>query len=395
MAEHAAQQQDPLSAKEALRPARPQAAVRADRSPTSVLPGSDPRRVLALQRMYGNAAVSHLCARHGPTVPTVQRGPLDWLADKLGTRPNEAEMDAYEDALDDLKDFKGVPHAAAGYEPSSGGKFDVAYTPVDGRLLITVKCSFTFEDDYKIEQDWTNPQVPVFNKVPVKWSVSEQESWKARFFQATGGTWSGQHVFWCQRDWWESLSAKTEVRFVEAPPNAALPADSAHFKITVRREGPESHVHPGYKKADLREHDVDDKPGTRGPTAAHEAGHMLGLGDDYARDGEDTKAWHSALVKAEFGHEVIRGQTDPESIMVAGRKVLPEHGVTFLEGLKAATKMPQWGHVAKPARAIPNSNLAPASAPSGPAPAIDQSSEGSAGGSGSRYSTSPPGYAPY
>ena len=74
---------------------------------------------------------------------------------------------------------------------------------------------------------------------------------------------------------------------------------------------------------------------------------MFGLGDEGVdkdtKPGE--KAWHSDLVKAEFGHDVVRAQGGPASIMAAtGAKVLPEHGVTFLEALKAATEMQEWSH---------------------------------------------------
>jgi hypothetical protein len=84
-------------------------------------------------------------------------------------------------------------------------------------------------------------------------------------------------------------------------------------------------------------------------TAAHEFGHMLGLGDEYELPGESAEAAHSQLVEREFGYPVPRmpaGREDQfrESIMYSSEegKVLPEHGVIFLEAMRKITRIPYW-----------------------------------------------------
>ena len=114
---------------------------------------------------------------------------------------------------------------------------------------------------------------------------------------------------------------------------------------------------------------------------------MLGLGDEYhdADDEPGQKAWHSGLVEREFGHEVIKGKADPESIMAGGSKVLPEHGVTLLEALRAIVPEATWGHEAKPPKRVPPPRPG-AMAPAAAAPARPGDSGGGVPGA-----PSPPG----
>jgi hypothetical protein len=314
--------------------------------------------LLSLQRSSGNTAVAGLVAGARST-PHVQRRALDWIADKLDLRDNEAELDAYEDAVDALADFKKQPHAKDRFTPSTGaGMFDVDYRP-DGRLLITVKGAFTFLPGTRIVQDWTNPRAPTNHEVPDPWTKEGQDQWKAKFFEQAGSKWSGKHEFWCQKDWWESLRAVPEVRFIEAPEWGSTPGESAHFRVTVHKAGERegSHVRKGIKNAELREEDVDYNPTTGRTVGQHEAGHMLGLGDEYPPSADDDpQAWHSAAVKVEFGHEVIRGRGDPASIMATGSKVLPEHGVTFLDALRTVTEMREWALTPKPPHPKPSAH---------------------------------------
>ena len=75
---------------------------------------------------------------------------------------------------------------------------------------------------------------------------------------------------------------------------------------------------------------------------------MLGLDDEYYEKGRvEGEVAHSPLVEKQFGHKVFAGQT-PESIMAGGLKILPEHGVIFLEALKQVTHMTEWSHKKKP-----------------------------------------------
>ena len=86
---------------------------------------------------------------------------------------------------------------------------------------------------------------------------------------------------------------------------------------------------------------------------AHEFGHMIGLGDEYAGGGSPT-ATHYNLVKKAFGQEYAdqvakRGDTDYASIMEGGNDVRIQHYVTFWSGLaettlKAPVPDPKFGY---------------------------------------------------
>lgn len=86
---------------------------------------------------------------------------------------------------------------------------------------------------------------------------------------------------------------------------------------------------------------------------AHEFGHMIGLGDEYA-GGASPVATHYDLVKKAFGQNYAdqvakRGDTDYASIMEGGNDVRIQHYVTFWSGLcettmKAPTPDPKFGY---------------------------------------------------
>jgi outer membrane protein OmpA-like peptidoglycan-associated protein len=76
---------------------------------------------------------------------------------------------------------------------------------------------------------------------------------------------------------------------------------------------------------------------------AHEFGHMIGLGDEYAATGAGPTATHYDLVKKAFGTDYAdqvakRGDTDYASIMEGGNDVRIQHYVTIWAGLVEATK---------------------------------------------------------
>jgi len=78
-------------------------------------------------------------------------------------------------------------------------------------------------------------------------------------------------------------------------------------------------------------------------TTAHEFGHMIGLGDEYAATGAGPTATHYDLVKKAFGAAYAdqvakRGDTDYASIMEGGNDVRIQHYVTIWAGLVDATK---------------------------------------------------------
>jgi hypothetical protein len=151
-------------------------------------------------------------------------------------------------------------------------------------------------------------------------------------------TWSEQFTFQSTR--WPDVTALCTVDFQEVDPEK-MPGAS-HFKVRVAKnsDGPKPQVMTDSRSAFLREGNVDTTVNPRGTAfnvGAHEAGHMLGLGDEYPEEGAPDKVKHSDLVQAEFGHEVTRGTSDPDSVMHGGVIVKQEHGVTMLDALRKLT----------------------------------------------------------
>jgi len=273
------------------------------------------------------------------------------VGDALDIRENEAELDAwedYQDALEDKRDFLAEPHKAEDFQSTTKiGMFDAAYTA--GALTITVRCAFTFEDG-KVA-DYAGATA-----ADVTWDQASQDAWKQKWLAQCTSTWSGNHTFHCQEDWWEDLSAAVTVNFVESN-------NSPHYNMTILKiptgEFNRSSVSsgdpggifgigrsPGHGNFDSEDLTPTPKPGGTQVGAVHEAGHMLGLDDEY---GAGTPS-HSGMVDQDLGNTVSRGSDD--RIMSGGMTVQPEHGVTFLAALREATDK-KWEFGAKTPREIP------------------------------------------
>jgi hypothetical protein len=317
---------------------------------------SSPGVALALQRAAGNSAVRQLlrpAGRHRNDVP-VQRGFLDAIGDALDMRYNEKERDEYEDSMSELEKFrKGKPVTKDRHEPSSGtGKFDVSFAPGEGVLTLTVRCFFEFKDSLagKRVDPASDPSAPRMMDIWARWTPQETQDWKARFFAQVMGVWKDPATFWCQRDWWEDLKATTRVQFLDEPQKDP---SRYHFYVSVNKRGSmdkqRNSVRPHGSDANFYEEMLD--PGKQ-PTGAHEAGHMLGLGDEY-QDENAGPLLHDKLVKAQFGNQLVQGKGDPESLMAHGSKVLPEHSVTFFEALEKLTPNLTWARVKKLPRPAP------------------------------------------
>ncbi|GAA6616024.1 DUF4157 domain-containing protein [Scytonema sp. NUACC26] len=283
------------------------------------------------------------------------------IGDALNNRPGEAELDAWEDYQDALKEsgkFIAKTYASKNFQPTTGlGMFDAIYTPGSDRTLqIICKCKFNFVNGsvrdfpkaYKGELTWNDR--------------SEKDDWKTKFIQTASSTWSsGNHVFYCQKDWWENIIAKVSVKFTVVD-------EGEHFVLDVSKtqsrldkspvskvKRPEKGVFFGYSagsaKLDSRDLEQTRKSGGTQIPAAHEAGHMLGLDDEYYDTQKPSEPKHSNLVQSEFGHGVARGSDG--RIMSGGMDIKPEHGVTFLEALKEATAMPEWSMSPKVPKPVP------------------------------------------
>jgi hypothetical protein len=316
--------------------------------------------ILALQHSAGNAAVARAIATGRTSSPVIQRGIFDMF---------ESEEEQYHDSQDELEEFKKAIHASTNFLPSTGlGMFDAAYDPSASALNVTCKVKFDFRDGSPSEFPSAAPG-------DLAWTDALKTDWKSRYLSTVSSSWSGHHTFYCTKDWWEDLSAAVNVQFVEVE-------NGEHFAVHVAKippggfrqssvTAPESHwlgaTDPGSGDFDSEDLTPTRKPGGTQVGAVHEAGHMLGLDDEY---GTGTPS-HSDPVQAEFGHGVTRGADG--RIMSGGMEVQPEHGVTFLEGLKDCTAMDEWSHTQKLPRSIPAGaatgagDLAPGALP-GPPP---------------------------
>jgi hypothetical protein len=236
--------------------------------------------------------------------------------------------------------------------PTGSGGFSAILQPAHGRMTVTVKCRFNFKPGGRTvfvpDPDTGGKTTRAEMDYNTPWPDGEPERWKAKFFAQASEFWSDAFVFRCTKEGFEWLHAIVRVNFVEASPgdnNTVVESDvyyGDHPNLTSSCGG-EDRSCVGGLNATLHRDIVDDM------AARHEAGHMIGLGDEYAESGKPSEAKHSALVEQEFGHKVIRGTCDPESIMNDshhGTKVLRDHGVVLLYVLRDMTKEEQltWAH---------------------------------------------------
>lgn len=278
---------------------------------------------------------------------------------------------AFEGSMAELREFLRETHTLDDYTPSTGtGAFDVEYRGLPGVLKLTSKVSFDWQDADPADHPGAAPQ-------DLAWDRAAQEQFRDGFLREASDAWSGQHRFWCQRPMWESLSARTDIRFVEDK-------QDPHHQVEVMRLPPgtnrtsavgplaswgdgrivdpwtgtaQGEVDPRFRpgRAQLDSNDLDpvEYPGGhRQVTAVHEAGHMLGLGDEYQDpDAPQKRTLHDELVQQELGHGVPLG--DDGRIMSTGMEIGPEHGVTFLEALRKVTDLEAWGFQQRPLTPAP------------------------------------------
>jgi hypothetical protein len=287
-------------------------------------------------------AASNVLARNGPT-PAPAPGATPAQTPAPGSSPDLA---AYQESQKEREKFKGTSFTKDPHQPSTGiGLFAANYA--NNVLKITVRCSFEFTNSWWIQYPKAKPEDRT-------WQPGEADRWKGTFMEQIRSVWSGQHTFHCQRDWWESEFANTEIEVVEAKENA-------HFACSVKKIPPKefrtsSVSSPifggtfGGGSADFDSNDINtvDKAGGQQRASVHEAGHMLGLDDEYGE--ADEKVDHSKIVEDEGGGKVVRGPDD--RIMSGGEKVGTAHGATFLEVLQTMTKL-DWGNTPKAPRPIP------------------------------------------
>ena len=289
-------------------------------------------------------AVKGLTTSQGAPTGAVQG---DWLSDRPGNRFDagtlESTGDRWDDYLvarDELTDFLVEPHTVTDFKPGKGfGRFDAEYLPATGDLNLTLRLNFLF-----VRGRSTTPVA----SGDLDWDLTSSALFITEYINQVRSVWSGNHTFCCTRPGWEQLRARTNVDVV-------LDDANPHFNLIVEKipagKSRQCSVSPPEPDGSASTVTLNSesllstkkKSGWQIP-AMHETGHMLDLDDEYGHGGV---ADHSDLVEAEFGHPVIQNRDG--RIMSNGMDISPEHGVTFLAALRAATEMPQWSATSCPA----------------------------------------------
>lgn len=317
-----------------------------DRKTTSITSETDARQVADEKAVavpltaIGNQAMARLAA--GGT-----RAPLTVARNGRQTTSDDPDVQRYNDSVKEQATFRGTEYSKDPHQPSSGiGLFGATLS--GGTLKITIKCKFEFTNSWWIEY-------PRAAEKDRKWQPGEADAWKATFMSQVKSAWSGKHTFHCQKDWWEDVTATTAIEVVEV-------TEGAHFDCKVQKIPPKefrtssvsSPIFGGFfggGSADFDSNDINSvpKPGGNQRASVHEAGHMLGLDDEYGDPGEEVD--HSKIVEDQGGGKVVRGADG--RIMSGGEDVGTAHGSTFLEVLKEMTKL-EWGNAPKtPRKPIP------------------------------------------
>ena len=169
-------------------------------------------------------------------------------------------------------------------------------------------------------------------------------------------------------------SVGTVWRLAKEMPNAAPGATIETANLTVKVQGKDAaqrkdrfdavvdHLNQGGKVDASRVTMVEDGEGEAGTivvgdgnaqtVAAHEAGHMFGLDDEYTGGGAygaGKKTEHTDFAAAAGHTGAMHAKSD--SIMSEGGVVRPHHYVTFLDALKQVSGMPDWDYgAAKPVK---------------------------------------------
>lgn len=249
------------------------------------------------------------------------------------------------------------PYSIHDFQPSThNGFFDGLYT--SSQFLASVRVKFIPVGSSK--EDWGPGQKedPVWSK-----DGSEFKAWKKDFQKAVADKWNSQgYQLYCTRPGWERLFAQVKVAVIDFDDNATtqagFPKDEQakpHFvtqvvKIPPGRKYQSETNSPNEALGRPRGTQIlsseDNKPSSDGKghsqrVGVHESGHYLGLGDSYEDGIKHTKkVSHADQSQKALGADVpIR---DDARLMSRGEKMDLSDAVTFLEAIRAATKMQEW-----------------------------------------------------
>jgi len=296
--------------------------------------------LLGAQQTVGNDAVGHLVKTRSDLRRTLARKP-DSLAEERQRELVEFRRKKY---------YRGV-------EEFTNGFFQAVYAPLLDLFMATVRVRFDFIDSETQDPFDLHDPHPQVHKTMRYWTSQEKEDWRKQFHEVVEKAWS-VHWLECHKPGWESLVARVAVDVEEIGDGPTMPT-AGIFDVKVYRGDIAGQGSPavGHRQAWFGYDNVQSKPGER-PVVVHEFGHMLGLDDEYRAAGKPEWASHSDMVQAEFGYGVPRldsGNREDRfknSIMNSGvtGKVLPEHGVVFLDAIRRITGIPEW----KLRRGVPN-----------------------------------------
>jgi outer membrane protein OmpA-like peptidoglycan-associated protein len=142
------------------------------------------------------------------------------VGDALDMRENEAQLDAEED----LAEFRAQTFAdLTGHKTSTGiGRFNLAFNPANGRLLVTLKVKYDFVNGTPANV------APGFPAAEFAWTPDQETDWKTRYQTDVAAMWSSQHQFKSTKPFWDAMVVDTTVVVTE---DAADP----HFILTVSK----------------------------------------------------------------------------------------------------------------------------------------------------------------
>lgn len=313
---------------------------------------------------------SPVIQRQTATAPT--QPPAQKAQTTSTTSTPTSDYESYQAEQEKVERFRaGAPYFLHNYKPTTGrGFFDAMYYPPN--FYVTVKVGFYFINS---DLDWWKQNgAPKAKSEDVTWTDAEKEDWKQRYLTDVSAKWTNEnYLLFCTKPWWESLTAQVVVRFndVEKSIPQGLGLDKgdvkSHFDLIIKKI-PKGQSLQSYTSSPTGKSTMEgtvalnsegltparNDSGNKQRSAVHESAHMLGLGDTYVPDDKEsaaTEASHAALAKKELG--VNTPIKDDARLTSRGEQMDKSDAVTFVEAIRATTKMPDWSLTSKPMKPIP------------------------------------------